>query len=317
MFSERLNIPRIERSGETSMSADSNAAAASRTAAAADDGRGVPPAGESPDDDVNEEDHLKRRRESSSSSSSPSKPTRKKKSRKVNAALPEVREGLKNASENLGETEGDELNDSSPEGDNLIDAEEVDNVETNAEGREQWTEVLSSDQIAQIRATKKAERIVRRQTWNTKSSASGFEVAFAPTDEGKVFHVNDLLKIFSDVRSVVVDGGRENIRVIHRAHVLFEILFLQRSCLKGKTDDTRARNRRVPRDFCPRNPRNPLAEPKGSVEPSLDNTDVEITSPLRWERFDLHARLIYPIAIVDTLYKVFSSRSKRQDPSAA
>ena len=188
------------------MSADSNAAAAAAQAvAAADDGREVPPAGEFLDDDVNEEDRLKRRRESSSSSSGTSRPTRKKKSRKTKAALPQVQEGSKNASD-AGDTEGDEPDDSLPEGDNLIDAEGVDNTETNAGGGDQWTEVLTSDQVAQIRATKRAERIVRRQTWNTKSSSSGFEVAFAPTEEGKTFQVNDLLKIFSDVRSVVVDA---------------------------------------------------------------------------------------------------------------
>ena len=33
-------------------------------------------------------------------------------------------------------------------------------------------------------------------------------------------------------------------------------------------------NPRVLRDYCPWNPRNPLAEPKGSVEPSLGNTGL-------------------------------------------
>ena len=49
---------------------------------------------------------------------------------------------------------------------------------------------------------------------------------------------------------------KEDIRVIHRANVLFEILL-------GKTDDTRLRN-----------PGNPFAQPKGSVEPSLENTGL-------------------------------------------
>ena len=60
-----------------------------------------------------------------------------------------------------------------------------------------------------------------------------------------------------DKLRISVFSTKGNIRVIHRAYVLFEILFFQRSCLKGETDDSRSRN-----------PRNRLAEPKGSVEPS-------------------------------------------------
>ena len=71
----------------------------------------------------------------------------------------EVQEGSKKDSEGLKHTEGDELDDSLPGRDNLIDAEGVDDKETNAKGGDHWTEILSSHQKAQIRATKKAERI--------------------------------------------------------------------------------------------------------------------------------------------------------------
>ena len=94
------------------------------------------------------------------------------------------------------------------------DREEEEDVGEDVGNGETWTKVPTRNERAQFQATRKAERTVRRLNRTFGPAAAGFEVDFSPTDDSQRFSAENLLRIFCDVRQVVLeDQPRLNARV--------------------------------------------------------------------------------------------------------